>query len=55
MRRMDNDPLACSSVQPAIHDTPTWEHERVDAASIKHGEFEIAVEGRGSDQLPFHD
>jgi hypothetical protein len=50
--RVDADRLLGLRVQPASEDSPTWKDQRVDPASIKHGQLQIAIKRCGGARFP---
>ena len=54
MRRVDVDPFLRCRFEPPTENPATWEDKGVRPLSIHDGQFQLAVEWRCLDRLPFH-
>jgi hypothetical protein len=54
MGRTNPDPFTVSGLHPPAQGTTAGKHEGVYAVIIDHSEFEVTVDWRIADRLPFH-
>jgi hypothetical protein len=54
MGRTNPDPFVVLGLQPPAERTTAGKHKGVYAVIIDHSEFEVAVDWRIADRLPFH-